>query len=283
MHEMDEIEIDRPEGDGSGIEPPAEPPRGGGGTLVVALLLFALIAAGGWWLLQRPAPAPVAPPETTPAPAATESEPPPPPAPADPPLVLPPLAASDALVRELAARLSSHPQLAAWLLPDELVRRAAAALVNVAEGESPASHLDFLAPAGRFAVVERGGEIRLDPASYRRYDLLTDLFVSLDTEGTARLYRQLRPLCDEAIRELGYPGGRCDDFLARATGRLLRVPHLDPPPALTPRVVSYAYADPELEALSPAARHLLRCGPDNSRRIQEKLRALAAAVPVTPR
>ena len=76
---------------------------------------------------------------------------------------------------------------------------------------------------------------------------------------------------------------RCDDFLARATGRLLRVPHLDPPPALTPRVVSYAYADPELEALSPAARHLLRCGPDNSHRIQEKLRALAAAVPVTPR
>ncbi len=44
MHEMDEIEIDRPEGDGSGIEPPAEPPRGGGGTLVVALLLFALRA-----------------------------------------------------------------------------------------------------------------------------------------------------------------------------------------------------------------------------------------------
>ncbi|MCL4837280.1 MAG: DUF3014 domain-containing protein, partial [Thermoanaerobaculia bacterium] len=43
------------------------------------------------------------------------------------------------------------------------------------------------------------------------------------------------------------------------------------------------FADPELEALPPAAKHLLRLGPDNARRVQEKLRALAAAVPLTPR
>ena len=42
--------------------------------------------------------------------------------------------------------------------------------------------------------------------------------------------------------------------------------------------VSYTFAERELEGLSPAQRQLLRLGPGNARRVQDKLRALAAAL-----
>ena len=42
--------------------------------------------------------------------------------------------------------------------------------------------------------------------------------------------------------------------------------------------VSYTFADRELEGLSLAQKHLLRLGPDNARRVQDKLRALARAL-----
>ena len=52
-------------------------------------------------------------------------------------IVLPPLAESDAVVRELVAKLSSHPAVAAWLTTDGLIRNftvvvAASAVVLVA-------------------------------------------------------------------------------------------------------------------------------------------------------
>jgi hypothetical protein len=43
-------------------------------------------------------------------------------------------------------------------------------------------------------------------------------------------------------------------------------------------VVVYEYADPKLEALSPAQKALLRMGPRNVPRVQAKLRELAAAL-----
>ncbi len=281
MRDFDEVEIERVEDAGAG-EPPEERSMGSWALAAAVALLIAVVGVG-WWVLRRPAAPPATEIPALAAAPAEEAEPAAEPAPADPPLALPALDASDALVRQLAAGLSAHPQLVAWLAPEELVRRFVAAVINVAAGESPAGHVRFLAPAAPFMAASRGGRSYLDAASYRRYDLLTDVLVSLDTEGTARLYRQLRPLCDRAVAELGYPGGRFDDFLARALGRMLRVPLPERPPALEPRVVTFAFADPELEALPPAAKHLLRLGPDNARRVQEKLRALAAAVPLTPR
>src|SRR5438094_562357 len=47
---------------------------------------------------------------------------------------------------------------------------------------------------------------------------------------------------------------------------------------LTPKVSTYAFADPALEGLSPAQKHLLRMGPKNERAIQAELRALATAL-----
>lgn len=245
------------------------------------IVLLLLLAGAGIWLWLRSGSG--EPEDTTPVSETTEL---PRPAPVDspsaraetPPLELPELEASDSVVREVAAGLSERPRWAAWLVTDDLVHRFVASVVSVSTGSSPAGHVEFLAPDEAFDAREADGRTVIDPASYRRYDLLAETFASVDTERTARLYDQLHPLFEEAHRELGFEEGTFDDALARAIRNVLAVQVPDRPPEVEPDEGVYVFRDPALEARSPAAKHLLRMGPENARRVQAKLRELADAI-----
>ncbi len=256
--------------------------------LLLALLALALLLAAA--LLGRrlfeDSGEPAAPSEPAPTTASGEAAPEglapvPPTAPEaelEPDEPLPPLAESDAFVRERAAAASSRPELAAWLVGEGLVARFVAAVDNVANGESPRAHLRELAPSGPFEATEREGRYVATQRSWSRYDLVAALFSSLDADACARLHRLLLPLFEESYRELGGGEDRFDDALKRAFRELLRAPSIDGDVEVVPRVRSYHFADPELEALSPAQKHLLRMGPRNVRAIQAKLRELATAL-----
>jgi hypothetical protein len=253
----------------------------------LGVLLVAGLAAYRWLrppALDAPtdvAPAP-APPVATP-PAAPDARRPalaPGPLEAAPPLPpLPPLAESDAAVRDLAAPLGAEPVLP----PDNLVPRFVAAADNVANGESPRAHLGFLAPKGRFRVVARDGRLWIDPASYARYDAVADRIAALDAAEVVGLYRRVGPLVAEAHRQLGQPPETFDGTLARAVDELLAVPVVEGDVEVVPKVITYAFADPRLEGMSPAQKHLLRMGPRNVRLVQGQLRAVAGVLGVPAR
>jgi hypothetical protein len=252
-------------------EPPSPPSRGRVLWPWAVAVLVIVLAVVAYLLLSdgEPQPAPTvagAPPPTAEEPAEE---------PASEALELPRLGASDDFLRRVVARISSHPDLARWLVSDNLVRRFTAAVDNVARGESPRSHLGFLDPAEEFTVVERGGATYPDPASYERYDQLADVVDSIDADGAARLYRQLEPLLQEGYADLGYPNRDFDDALGRAIRHLLATPLSAGEPRLEPGVESFAYRDQRLESLSPAQKHLLRTGPDNAAVILDKLRQIA--------
>jgi hypothetical protein len=197
---------------------------------------------------------------------------------ARPEFVLPALDESDAVVRALAGQLSSHPELAGWLLPEGVIRRGVAVVANVAEGASPARHLLFLAPEGPFSVMRTERGLFLDPACYQRYNRAAEVFASLEPEGTAALYSAVKPLLDQAYHDLGYPDEDFDGALLEAMVHLLEVPVLTGPIALSPLVLTYEFTNPELEGLSPAQRQFLRMGPRNVKMVQKKLRELALAL-----
>ena len=189
------------------------------------------------------------------------------------------LSTSDAVVRELAAGLSANPKLAAWLVNEDLVRRFVTSVDNIASGVSPQAQLEFLRPAEGFEVVVKGSDVFVvDPSSYDRYDLPARVFASFDTVGTVALYRELKPLIDEAYAEIGPRGRSFDDRLDAAFDQLLAVPVLEGPVRVNQLVVTYAWADEELEQLSSAQRHLLRMGPENVSLVQGKLEELRAAL-----
>lgn len=228
----------------------------------------------------------------------TDAQPPPPPAPAlaletdaretapsveevpvktgsDNPLFLDiKLNESDETLRKVMVDCSPRRNFKGWLSNKDLIRRFVAVVDNVAGGESPAPHLAFLVPPGKFRIIAKEDNIYIDPASYRRYDSPADIFVSLNTQKLVEIYRQVKPLAGEAYKELGYPEKNFTDTLFQAFSVLLNTPVPEGDILLVEKVTSYAFSDPGLENLSEPQKHLIRMGPKNAVKVQEKLREI---------
>ena len=180
---------------------------------------------------------------------------------------------SDKLMRKLAAELSSRPELAKWLLTKDIIRKFVAAVDNIANGQSPRKNIDFFNP-GKFFPLKKEGVCYLDPAGFKRYSPVANVFVSLDSEGCIRLYKQLKSALQEAYKDLGYPDKDFNITLFQAIDELMKVPVIEEDVALEEKLMSYVMVDPELEKMSEAQKHLFRMGPVNIRKIKAKLKEL---------
>ena len=241
---------------------------------VVVVVGAALLGIGAAWWLLRPSgepadPLPVAAPSADSSGADTASA---------PSVPLPDLAESDGFVKQAVGVLSRHPGLAAWMATDELVHRFVGAVVDVAGGSSPTENLDFLEPAGDFTVRESGSATLVSEASYARYDTFVETLASIETPDLIRLYRELRPLFEEAFSELGIPNWTFEDTLDRAFDNVLAVTPPTGPLRVEMDRTNYVFVDPQLEEQSPLAKQLLRMGPDNLASFQAKVRDIRDGV-----
>lgn len=250
---------------GPGSAPPPTQARKRPVGLIVALI--ALAGAGVWYSVQRMK-AREAPP-VTPPPAVTQVD-----AGTVPPLGPPSVQEGDARVRELVGPLSTDPELAKWLGVEGLLQRFTTAVSNIADGESPRMVLSFLAPTEGFKVVEAKGKTTIDPQSYARYDAVARVMGSLDVPGVARVWLELKPLVDRVYAELAPPGRTFEQTLNQAIEHLLAVPVPEGDVEVVPKGGLYAYAEPKLEGLSRAQKHLVRMGPRNMKAIQLRLQEL---------
>ena len=253
----------------------------------VLILLLILIGAGGfYWYYHRSQQVPTA----VEKPKAEETSPPSPSAeakpeaekepPPEPTVKLPALDQSDDITRQMLRSLSPHGKVADWLKIKNIIRVIVAATDNMANGKSPRAHLGFLFYGQVFPVSEKGGKIYLDSKSYERYDLLADAFVSLNTGRTIQAYEKLKPLFQEAYRELGYPQKDFHSTLVQAIKRILDTPIVEREVLLKEegKGVNYLYVDDGLEDMNEVQKHLLRMGPKNTRKVQQKLREMALAL-----
>jgi hypothetical protein len=259
------------------------PPRSTNyGVWTIAVVAAIAIAAGAWYLTSRKQPSaqPVVP--VAAPPQATVPERPEAPRVHAADVNLPPLPQTDPIVRELVARLSSHPTIAAWLATKGLIANFTLVTLTIAEGRTPATLLPSIAPRGRFRATSARDGLFVDPRSYERYNPHADAIAALDATATASLYLTLKPRIADAYKELGFPDGDFDRVLERAIGVLLHTPTLDEKAALSAKGVTYAYSDPALQSLSPAQKQLLRLGPRNGQIVRVKLEEIATLLELHP-
>lgn len=247
----------------------------------VGLVLVVAVA----FVMQRrgaSAPAPVAevPPPSKPMPKTPAAAPAPAPVPEIP---LPELAQSDDFMREHIKTLSSDAHLAAWLKTENIIPRIAAAADLISAGKIPADSLSFLGSRKRFATTAKKGKTVMSAKSYARYDVVAATLDSVDAKAAGTLYQQTKPLLTQACQELGDKTCDFKDTFVRAVGELLEtpVPEGDVEVALKENGLIYTYADPKLEQLDPVQKQLIRMGPANELKIQNKLRELSAAIGVS--
>jgi len=275
VNEFDDQPLVRPE---SGSAPDAAPPRRDA-RLFIAIAVGALVLGGvgaWWWAGRNPAPALNA----TPAVSATEGVI----APASEARPLPPLGQMDTFLRALVGALSSNPTLARWLATDDLIRQMASAIDRISRGQSPARNLAVLRPQDVMVIRGERSQMRIDPQSYRRYDSLTSALMSLNPKGVAEAYRTIEPRLEEAYRALGTSENTVDEALMVALNVLLATPEVRDPIRVVPgKGATYAFADPQIEALPPIQKQLIRMGPANAAAIHERLREIADAIAATPK
>ncbi len=239
---------------------------------IVAGILVLLVGGGLWWM-SRPEPASNATPK-----AVTSTE-----APIDsrpaPPVDLPPLDQMDAFLRPLLSALSARPELARWLATDDLVRQLAMAIDQASAGGSPARDFKVVAPSGPFKAAGRGTRRTIDPASYQRYDGLVQTVTTSDASRAAQIYKTIRPRLNEAYRGLGHPEGSVDAAVKKTIDILLDTPAIKDPVGLTEAGgAGWAYANDDLESVTPTQKQLLRMGPANVEALQVWLRAFQNAL-----
>lgn len=189
---------------------------------------------------------------------------------------------SDERMRKETKGLSPHPKIAEWLKIENIIRIITAAVDNIADGLSPRAHLSFLSPQKGFEVTGKSPKLYLDPKGFNRYNLVADVFSSLDAQASIRVYKELKLYFQGAYRELGYPNRDFQETLVRAMVELLRTPIVEGKILLeeAEEGINYLMVDDYLEDLSDAQKHLIRMGPKNVRKIQAKLREMALALGV---
>jgi len=265
---LDDVPLDKPDE----VPPDGGLPRRGSALIAIAAAVLVTAAAAAIYVLfgRNPGPAqapaqaqPASPPGDAAAAEAGENIP------------LPPLDATDPIVRKLVTQLSQHPTVAAWLATERLLRNFVVVTMNVSDGKTPTRHLKAVTPQGKFRVKSAATGAYIDPGSYARYDRYAEAVDALDARGTARLYATLRPRLVEAYAEQGIPEDKVDAVLERAIIHLLETPLVDGEVPLRSKTISYAFSDERLESLSSAQKQFLRMGPRNVRLIQAKLRDLA--------
>jgi hypothetical protein len=251
------------------------------------VLIVLLVAAGAWYLLSwppadshpsviplpEPAVTAAAPDEAVPA-AATE--PPAEPAPAAEPL--PPLAESDPLVTELLTEMIGPEPMDTYVVPGQLISRIVATIDSLSSREIAPLVMPLRPVSGKFAVLDGGAMLTINPLNDARYSPYVRMLQSVDTATLVDTYRRFYPLFQEAYVALGYPDGDFNDRLIEVLGHLLETPEVQGPVRLVKPEAVYLYEDEALESLSAGQKILLRIGPENAAIVRARLAAILAAI-----
>ncbi|MCB1893974.1 MAG: DUF3014 domain-containing protein [Zoogloeaceae bacterium] len=160
------------------------------------------------------------------------------------------------------------------LAGSDVVRRVVATVDNLSREKASVRLWPVSTAAGLPVVDSRSGGPLLMPANSARYAAFVELAESVDVDALISGYKALYPVFQEAYRELGYPTGNFNDRLVGAIDHLLASPEIEGPIALVQPKVIYQFADPELESLSAGQKIMVRIGPDNARRIKQRLRVI---------
>ncbi|TAL47646.1 MAG: DUF3014 domain-containing protein [Methylovulum sp.] len=188
-------------------------------------------------------------------------------------VVLPELDSSDAPIRESVTQVA--PELAPWLNTGQLIRNYMIIANDFSQGLRSGKHMHFLKLDQALSAEQNDTGLVIAAKSYQRYDKLARAIDAIDAPAILAVYKKFRPLLLQVYGEFSYPAEHSlEDMFTKAAAEVLAAPVIDEPIALVRISTHYKFADPQLEALSPVHKQMIRMGPENTRIIQGKVRLL---------
>ncbi|WP_448547914.1 DUF3014 domain-containing protein [Thalassotalea fusca] len=186
----------------------------------------------------------------------------------EPVITLPSLNESDAWLKEKLPSITWRKELLKLLIDEDIIRRFVVFTDNFAQGTIAYEHSPLVKPNIGFTAREvkyETGDVELlwDESATRRFSLYVDLLRSIDSDTLVQWYFEMKPLVDEAYRELGYPDEEFTYVLQDAIARVLDMEVPKTELTLERPSVMFKFANQDVEAMDDADKLLLRLGKDN--------------------
>ncbi len=181
---------------------------------------------------------------------------------------------SDASFHAALTALPGAQSVAKVLVTDNIIRHIVVTVDNLSKKKVAAEQRPIKATSGQFMTRGNGDQLTLNPENYARYRPFMEVVKAVDLPQLVQLYFHFYPLFQSAFDDLGYQNAYFNDHVIALIDHLLATPDVAGPIPLVQPNVMYRYADPELEALSPGQKTLIRMGPENEALLKTRLRDL---------
>ena len=165
-------------------------------------------------------------------------------------------------------------QIQQLLANDDLVNRFVVSVENIANQQLAPNHRVAQPPEEKFRVYQQAKRTWIDAKTFERYDPYVNLLEGMNNEQLIGMYRAYLPLLEQKYAEVGRGDRNFEFALTEAIDHILATPEVNTPIEVETDSVMYKFVKPELEALSSVQKQLIRMGPENSRRVKQKLREL---------
>ncbi|MDG1123148.1 MAG: DUF3014 domain-containing protein [Glaciecola sp.] len=189
-----------------------------------------------------------------------------------------PLDLSDQAIKQGLITALRAPLLSTLIVNESIIANLVASITNTAQGTLPENVSLLTPPTQEFAVFKKADNQFISPESFIRYNVYAQTFAQIETADLLALLAQYEPQILANFEQIAEPNADFTDTLITAINRLLDTPSVNLPIPVVSDSAMYKFANPQLEALLPAQKQLLRMGPDNMRMVKAKLRDLRTAL-----
>lgn len=166
-----------------------------------------------------------------------------------------------------------------WFNVEGLIRKYILIINDLSQNQLVYKHVRFLTIPQKMVVKKDEQGLYLGSDGYRRFDRLANAIDAINVKKGLSLYLAFKPMFEKVYEEFAYPKEYSLEYMfMKASASVIKAPVIDTKIYLLKHTASYKYADKKLEALDAVDKQMLRMGPENTRKIQAKLRRLVEAI-----
>lgn len=184
---------------------------------------------------------------------------------------------SDTSFRQKLGTVSND--LSNWFNAKDIIKKYILIINDLSQNQIIYKNRKFLKISQKFLAKEDAQGLYLPEESYTRYDRLANAIEAIDVQKGLNLYLAFRSLFQQVYDGFSYPADyRLEDIFMKAAASVIESPVIEGRIALIQDTLKYKYADKKLESLSSVQKQMIRMGPENTKKIQIKLRKLVEAI-----
>lgn len=168
-----------------------------------------------------------------------------------------------------------------WFEVKDTITKYVVLIHDMSQNQIVGKNRRFLKISTKNMVRKDVQGLYLADEGYKRYDDFANAVASIDEVKGLDLYLAYKPLFNKVYKTFSYPESyKVEDIFLKAAANVINAPVMEERVGIVKHSIFYKFSNPKLEALSDVEKQMLRMGPENTKKIQAKLRQLVEVISI---